>query len=77
MTDKRILKYPQFSNVIGNKRLYRFLEKDFDTPGVLGLFGDTICLLAKDGGKIRVVLIEDQLMHDTVKFLFTHMWAHA
>src|SRR3989344_2102027 len=74
MTDKRILKYPQFSNVIGNKRLYRFLEKDFDTPGVLGLFGDTICLLAKDGNKIRVVLIEDQLMHDVVQFLFSNLW---
>lgn len=75
ITDRRILKYPRFSNIIGNKRLYRFLEKDFDVPAVVGLFADTICLLTKDGGNIRVVLIEDQLMHDVVQVLFSHMWS--
>lgn len=74
ITDKRILRYPQFSKMIGNKRLYRFLDKDFSTSAVLGLFADTICLLAKDGNKIRVVLIEDQLMHDVMQFLFSSLW---
>ena len=74
ITDKRILQYTKFSQMIGSQRHFRFLNKDFTIPAVLGLFGNYICLISKDNNKIKVVLIEDELMFKITHFLFESMW---
>lgn len=75
ITDRRILQYPRFSEMKGGKRLYRFLEEDFTIPAVLGVFGDSICLFSHDKNKLRLVLVENALMSQTVQFLFKSLWA--
>ncbi len=75
ITDRRILKYPQFSQMIGNTRAMRFLDGDFTVPTVLGFAGDTIFLLSRQKSKIQVVIIENELMCQAVKFLFSSLWA--
>lgn len=74
ITDKKILQYNKFSQMIGNQRHFRFLEKDFTIPAVLALFGNNICLISKDNNKIKLVLIEDGLMFKITHFLFESMW---
>lgn len=70
-TVSRIFK---FSQMIGEQRHFRFLEKDFDIPAVLALFGNNICLISKDNNKIKIVIVEDELMFKITHFLFEHMW---
>ena len=74
ITDKRILQYKKFSQMIGNQRHFRFLEKDFTIPAVLALFGNNICLISKDNNRIKIVLIEDELIFKINHFLFEYMW---
>ncbi len=74
ITDKKILQYSKFSQMIGNQRHFRFLERDFTIPAVLALFGNSICLISKNNNKIKIVLIEDELMFKITHFLFESMW---
>lgn len=74
ITDKKILQYNKFSQMIGEQRHFRFLNKDFMIPAVLALFGNNICLISKDNKKIKIVLIEDELMFKITHFLFESMW---
>jgi len=75
ITDKRILQYPQFSEMKEARRSFRFLENDFEIPAVLALFGDSICLGSKQNNEIRTVLIENPLMAQTLTFLFRSLWS--
>jgi sugar-specific transcriptional regulator TrmB len=74
ITDKKIIRYLQFSQILGNQRHFRFLNKEFNIPAVLGLFGDHICLISKDKQKIKIVLVKDVLMFKIVHFLFESLW---
>lgn len=76
ITDRRILQYPQFSNMKEAKRSYRFLEGDFEIPATLVLFGDSICLGSKQNNELRMVLIENPLMAQTLTFLFKSLWSN-
>jgi len=74
ITDRKILQYNKFSQMVGEQRHFRFLDKDFTIPAVLGLFGNNICLISKNNDKIKIVLIEDELMFKITHFLFESMW---
>ena len=74
ITDKRILQYNKFSQMVGEQRYFRFLDKDFSIPAVLALFGNNICLISKNNNTVKIVLIEDRLMFEIVHFLFESMW---
>ena len=74
ITDKKILQYNKFSQMIREQRHFRFLDKDFTIPAVLALFGNNVCLISKDNNKIKIVLIEDELMLKITHFLFESMW---
>ncbi len=74
LTDRRVLKYPRFSEMQKSKRYFRFFEEDFDLPTVLALFGDSLCLFSKQKNEMRVVLVENALMAQTLKFLFKALW---
>ncbi len=75
ITDRRILKYPKFSEMVGNTRVIRFLEEEFTVPAVLGFAGDTIFLLSKHKGQVQVVVVENELMYQVIRFLFSSLWA--
>lgn len=75
ITDRRILQYPKFSEMKEGKRFFRFLEENFTIPAVLGVFGDSICLFSHDKNKLRLVLVENPLMAQTVRFLFKALWS--
>jgi len=74
ITDRRILQYPQFSEMKENKRFFRFLEEDFTIPAVLGVFGNSVCLFSRQTNELRVVLVENALMSQAVQFLFKSLW---
>ncbi len=74
LTDKKILNYPRFSEMLGKKfRSIKFLDKNFDTPALLVLFEGTVCLISKDS-KINTVIIEDELIYQMIYFLFQSYW---
>ena len=75
LTDRRILQYPKFSEMKEAKRFFRFFDEDFTTPAVLGLYGDSLCLFSQQKNNMRVVLVENQLMAQTLQFLFKSLWA--
>ena len=75
ITDRRILRYPQFSDMKESKRSYRFLEDDFEIPATLVIFGDSICLGSKQNNELRMVLIENPMMAQTLTFLFKALWS--
>ena len=74
ITDRRILKYPRFSEMKEGKRSFRFLKEDFDIPALLGTFGDCICFFSLQKKEARVVLIENALMAQMFKFFFESLW---
>ena len=74
ITDRRILQYPRFSEMKEAKRSFRFFKENFDMPTLLGIFGDSICLFSLEKSKAQVVLIENALMAETLKFLFSSLW---
>ena len=74
ITDRRILQYPQFSEMIDAKRSFRFLDDNFEIPAILALFGDSICLGSKQKTEVRMVLIENAVMAQTLTFLFKALW---
>jgi len=74
ITDRKILRYDKFSELIGNKRIFRFLEEDLSVPAILCIFGNNICLLSQQKGKINIILIEDELMSKMALFLFQSLW---
>lgn len=73
ITDKRILEYPRFARMIGNKRNIRLLSESFVVPGVLVLFGNSVCLITVKT-KLNVVVVEDEYMASVVRFLFWSQW---
>ncbi|MDP9249059.1 MAG: winged helix-turn-helix transcriptional regulator [bacterium] len=74
LTDKKILNYPRFSEMLGKKfRSIKFLDKNFDLPTLLVLFEGTVCLISKDS-KIHTVIIEDDLIYQMIYFLFQSSW---
>ena len=75
ITDRRILRYPQFSNMKEAKRSYRFLEDDFEIPATLVIFGDSICLGSKQNNELRMVLIENAMMAQTLTFMYKVLWS--
>ena len=75
ITDRRILRYPQFSNMKEAKRSYRFLEDDFEIPATLVLFGDSICLGSKQNNELRMVLVENAMMAQTLTFMYKALWS--
>src|SRR3989344_1861136 len=75
ITDRRILRYPQFSNMKEARRSYRFLEDDFEVPATLVIFGDSICLGSKQNNELRMVLIENAMMAQTLTFMYKVLWS--
>ncbi|HEY4512993.1 MAG TPA: helix-turn-helix domain-containing protein [Candidatus Paceibacterota bacterium] len=74
ITDKKILDYPRFSEMLGGKfRSMKFIDKNFDTPVLLVLFDGTVCFISRDS-KISTVIIEDDLIYHTIYFLFQSFW---
>lgn len=74
ITDRRILKYPRFSEMKDGKRSFRFLKDNFELPVLLGIFGDNIVFFSLQGKNMRVVLIENALMSQMLKFFFKALW---
>jgi len=77
ITDKRILKSKRFSEKLGDFRKFRFLEKNFDIPALLIIFGNNIAIVTRETNNnrgIKTVLIEDALMSKLVLSLFTTLW---
>ena len=60
MTDKKILETPQFSEIIGNFRQFRFFEEDVQIPGLLAIAGDSLFLFSDADGVPSAVVIEDK-----------------
>ncbi|MBI4079708.1 winged helix-turn-helix transcriptional regulator [Candidatus Kaiserbacteria bacterium] len=75
ITDKRIFKYKQFSEMIGNRRLFRFFENEFKIPAVLIIYGEHVCLVSKQENNASVVVIEDEVIGQMATFLFETLWA--
>lgn len=73
LTDKSILKYPKFSESLGDFRAIKFLNQNFTIPGLLILYEDTICLVSNHN-EIKTVVIKDELMHKMIFFLFNSYW---
>lgn len=74
ITDKRLLLKKRFSERLGNFRHFRFLDKNFEIPGLLVLFGNNIGIMSEDNGKIKVVLIEDFIMSQIIYFTIKSLW---
>jgi sugar-specific transcriptional regulator TrmB len=74
LTDRHILKYKRFSEQLGNFRFFKFLDKNFDIPALLVLFGNTISLVSINGGNVKTIIIKDRVIHEMVKFLFLSYW---
>lgn len=73
ITDRRILEKKKFAEKIGNFRQFRFLEKSFVTDAGMLLFGNVIALASKDH-TIKIALVEDVLMAQTLHHFFTLLW---
>jgi hypothetical protein len=74
ITDRSILQNKRIGEKIGTFRNYRFLEKPFELPALVILFGTNIGLIRVDGKKTKIVLVRDQKIHGIVKFMFETMW---
>lgn len=74
ITDRQILKKRKFSEIIGNFRQFRFLDKDFEIPTGLLLLGNIIVLAAKDNNDIKIVMIQDSIMSQMFHFIFMLLW---
>lgn len=74
LTDKRILSYKRFSEQLGNFRFFKFLNKDFEIPALLVLFGSSIGLISINGGNIKTILIKDRIIYEVIKSLFFGYW---
>lgn len=73
LTDKKILNYAKFSEMLGNFRAFKFIDGDFKIPALLILFEGVICIISTEGS-IKTVLIEDKLMYQIIYFLFHSYW---
>lgn len=74
ITDRSILKNKKLGEKMGNFRQYRFLEKPFEIPTIVILFGPNIALVKGDVKKTKIVLIRDKTIHTIIKFMFDSMW---
>ncbi len=74
ITDRNILSNKKLGEKIGNFRQYRFLEKPFEIPAIVILFGLNIALVKVDVKKTKIVLIRDKTIHTIIKFMFDSMW---
>ncbi len=74
ITDKRLLLKKRFSERLGDFRHFRFLDKNFEIPALLVLFGNNIGIMSEDNGKIKIVLINDSAMSQIIYFTFRSLW---
>ncbi|MFH1235645.1 MAG: helix-turn-helix domain-containing protein [Parcubacteria group bacterium] len=73
ITDRRILAKKRFGEKIGNFRQFRFLEKNFTIDAGMLLFGNVVALASKDH-PVKIALIEDSLMAQTLHYFFMLLW---
>jgi predicted transcriptional regulator len=74
ITDRSILENKKLGERMGNFRQYRFLEKPFELPALVILYGDTVCLVRVTGKKTKIVLVRDATIYQIVRFMFDTMW---
>ncbi len=74
ITDRSILKNKKLGEKMYEFRQYRFLDKPFETPALVILFGVNIGIISVEGKKTKIVLIRDTKMYSIVKFMFDSMW---
>lgn len=74
ITDRRILKHKQFSELIGNQRQFRFFDANVEIPGILVIYGENVCLITKHAADAHVVIIEDSIVAELASFLFSNLW---
>ena len=74
ITDDERLKSARRRDNYGNFRKVKLLEKRYDIPATLAMFGDKLMIGSAKDKKIRIVLIEDAAMARAVRFLFNNLW---
>ncbi len=74
ITDRSILENKKLGEKIGDFRQYRFLNKPFEIPALVILFGQNVGLVRVEGKKTKIILVRDQTIHGIVKFMFDTMW---